>query len=307
MSLSGASDWQLGKRVKSLDTFLRFCSAGGTQTETWQRYTDADILAPNKWCASADDFSIPSLPPLADSSTNAQSLLDIARGQGSIENSNHYVRDRSSDEDRCPVRDPNSAQILATRPAFVGPFPGPRGEFTPPAERPSTDLPPAFHRYCQAHRQQAIHWLSGRAPATLRAQGLTWHGLPRSPRRSYPLKRGHLKFPPSRHPRLLPIATPNTSPDHCVLSYPPSHRQPLKSRMTQPSRTSGPTSVRASSPRFWARPSKTVRLPSGFTRRTTGTSTTSGFHSIPKTPGSNASPISAGPPWTDGRARSKWA
>jgi hypothetical protein len=40
--------------------------------------------------------------------------MDVARGHWSIENGNHYVRDRIYDEDRCQVRNPNSAQILAS-------------------------------------------------------------------------------------------------------------------------------------------------------------------------------------------------
>ena len=37
---------------------------------------------------------------------NGETLLEVARGQWSIENGNHYVRDRSYDEDRCQVREP---------------------------------------------------------------------------------------------------------------------------------------------------------------------------------------------------------
>ena len=41
-------------------------------------------------------------------------MMDIARGHWTIENGNHYVRDRTYDEDRRPDRDPNSARILST-------------------------------------------------------------------------------------------------------------------------------------------------------------------------------------------------
>jgi len=50
------------------------------------------------------DLAISSLMPLADPRANAESLIHFARGHWSIENGNHYVRDRTYDEDRCPVR-----------------------------------------------------------------------------------------------------------------------------------------------------------------------------------------------------------
>jgi predicted transposase YbfD/YdcC len=39
-------------------------------------------------------------------------LLALARDHWSIENGQHYRRDRTQDEDRCPVRDPNTARHL---------------------------------------------------------------------------------------------------------------------------------------------------------------------------------------------------
>ncbi|OGV70461.1 MAG: hypothetical protein A2283_19135 [Lentisphaerae bacterium RIFOXYA12_FULL_48_11] len=56
-------------------------------------------------------FAVTSLSPLPDPKANAELLLKIIRGHWSIENGNHYVRDRSYDEDRCQVRDPNNAPI----------------------------------------------------------------------------------------------------------------------------------------------------------------------------------------------------
>ena len=58
-------------------------------------------------------YAISSLTPSPDPGANAELLLKIVRGHWSIE-SNHHVRDRTYDEDRCQVREPNSARILAT-------------------------------------------------------------------------------------------------------------------------------------------------------------------------------------------------
>jgi len=88
--------------------------------------------------------------------TNGDLLLEVARGQWSIENGNHYVRDRSYDEDRCPVREPNSAQLLATLRSLA------RFLARQHAHRPRTAhqaTTPALNRFCYAHRNQAIHWL----------------------------------------------------------------------------------------------------------------------------------------------------
>jgi hypothetical protein len=40
-------------------------------------------------------------------------LLDLARSQWSIENGQHYRRDRTQDEDRCPVGDTRTARNLS--------------------------------------------------------------------------------------------------------------------------------------------------------------------------------------------------
>lgn len=42
-----------------------------------------------------------------------QQLLDLARDHWSIENGQHYRRDRTQDEDRCPVRDTTAARNLS--------------------------------------------------------------------------------------------------------------------------------------------------------------------------------------------------
>ena len=40
-------------------------------------------------------------------------MLQLARGHWSIENGQHYRRDRTQDEDRCTVRDPTAARNLS--------------------------------------------------------------------------------------------------------------------------------------------------------------------------------------------------
>src|SRR5262249_40423734 len=42
----------------------------------------------------------------------ADALLQLARDHWSIENGQHYRRDRTQDEDRCPVRDTTTARNL---------------------------------------------------------------------------------------------------------------------------------------------------------------------------------------------------
>ena len=101
-------------------------------------------------------LAITSLAPQADEKANAQALLEIARGHWSIENGNHYVRDRSYDEDRCQVRDPNSAHLLSTLRSLAR-FLAKREVHHPKNAHQKTV--PALHRYCNAHRSKAIHWL----------------------------------------------------------------------------------------------------------------------------------------------------
>ena len=97
-----------------------------------------------------------SLDPVPDVTANGQTLLDIARGQWSIENGNHYVRDRSYDEDRCQVRDPHSSQCLATLRSLAR-FLAKQGAHRP--RGPHHDTTPALNRFCDAHRNQTIRWL----------------------------------------------------------------------------------------------------------------------------------------------------
>jgi len=100
--------------------------------------------------------------PLADQNRNAEALLDMARKHWVIENGNHYVRDRSYDEDRCQVRDPNSAQILATLRSMAR-FLAKNGAHDP--QNPHQDTTPGLHRFCNANRNKAIGWLiSARTP-----------------------------------------------------------------------------------------------------------------------------------------------
>ena len=107
----------------------------------------------------SDDIvlGITSLLPLADPTDNAEWLLEIARGQWTIENGNHYVRDRTYDEDRCQVRHPNSARILTTLRSMAR-FLAKKGVHRPRCEHQRTT--PALIRFCQAHRTLAIRWLT---------------------------------------------------------------------------------------------------------------------------------------------------
>jgi predicted transposase YbfD/YdcC len=102
-------------------------------------------------------LGISSLPAQSDAAQNAAELLDIARGQWTIENGNHYVRDRTYDEDRCAVRDPNSARILSTLRSLAR-FMAKNGYHRPRSAHKKTT--PAFNRFCQHHRTMAIGWLT---------------------------------------------------------------------------------------------------------------------------------------------------
>jgi hypothetical protein len=101
-------------------------------------------------------LSITSLSPVPDMRVNAERLLEIARGHWTIENGHHYVRDRTYDEDRCPVRTPNSAQILATLRSMAR-FLAKKGAHRPRTEHQKTT--PALNRFCQYHRSVALRWL----------------------------------------------------------------------------------------------------------------------------------------------------
>jgi len=101
-------------------------------------------------------LGITGLDARPDVEANAQWLLRVVRDHWSIENGNHHVRDRSYDEDRCQVREPNSAQILATLRTLAR-FLTQRGLHHP--TNPHQRTTPAFNRYCTAHRDQALGWL----------------------------------------------------------------------------------------------------------------------------------------------------
>lgn len=101
-------------------------------------------------------LGITSLSPVSDIHDNAEVLLDVARGHWTIENGNHYVRDRTYDEDRCPVRTPNSAHILATLRSMAR-FLAKKGVHRPRTEHQKTT--PALNRFCQYHRSVALRWL----------------------------------------------------------------------------------------------------------------------------------------------------
>jgi len=107
-------------------------------------------------------YAVTSVEPLPDPEENASRLLRLARDHWIIENGNHYVRDRSYDEDRCAVRQPNAAQILATLRSLAI-FLAKRGVHRPRSAYQATV--PALHRYCNAHRRRAIRWImSERGP-----------------------------------------------------------------------------------------------------------------------------------------------
>lgn len=101
-------------------------------------------------------LGISSLLSQGDAASNAARLLDIARGHWIIENGNHYVRDRTYDEDRCAVRDPNSARILSTLRSLAR-FMAKQGYHRPRNAHKKTT--PAFNRFCQHHRTMALGWL----------------------------------------------------------------------------------------------------------------------------------------------------
>lgn len=101
-------------------------------------------------------LAITGLAPQPETHANGKVLLEVARGQWSIENGNHYVRDRSYDEDRCQVRDPNSAQILATLRSLAR-FLAKQGAHRPRGTAQQTT--PSMNRFCDAHRHQTIRWL----------------------------------------------------------------------------------------------------------------------------------------------------
>lgn len=101
--------------------------------------------------------ALTSLRALSDSAANAALLLEVVRGHWTIETGNHYVRDRTYDEDRCQVRDANSAHILATLRSLAR-FLAKEGWHRPRTAHKKTT--PAFNRFCQAHRTLALRWLT---------------------------------------------------------------------------------------------------------------------------------------------------
>jgi len=101
--------------------------------------------------------AITSQTPQSEAKANARQLLEIVRGHWTIENGSHYVRDRSYDEDRCQVRNPNAARILATFRSLAR-FMAKTGWHKPKTQAKKTT--PAFNRYCNAHQTLAIRWLT---------------------------------------------------------------------------------------------------------------------------------------------------
>ena len=106
-------------------------------------------------------FSITEIPTIPDIKANGEFLLDVARGQWNIENGPHYTRDRSYDEDRCQVRNPNAAHVLSTLRTLAR-FLMKRGVHQPKNAHQRTT--PALNRFCDAHRFTTIRWLMSRQP-----------------------------------------------------------------------------------------------------------------------------------------------
>ena len=79
-----------------------------------------------------------------------EQLLALVRGQWTIENKSHWVRDVTFDEDRCQVRTPNIPQVLATLRNLVVGLLRHRGERTVADAR----------RTCSADPTVALHLLS---------------------------------------------------------------------------------------------------------------------------------------------------
>lgn len=100
-------------------------------------------------------YAISSLTSLPNPSENAELLLEIVRGHWSIE-SNHHVRDRTYDEDRCQVREPNSARILATLRSTAR-FLAKQNAHHPRNTHQATT--PGLNRFCDAYRHKAIGWI----------------------------------------------------------------------------------------------------------------------------------------------------
>ena len=99
-------------------------------------------------------FAVVSLLPLH---ANPQRLLELSRGHWSIENGNHYRRDRTFDEDRCPVRDPNGAALLASlRSWAIFIF----LQQKPHRKRPARYSLPKFQREMTRHQARAVNWVS---------------------------------------------------------------------------------------------------------------------------------------------------
>lgn len=99
---------------------------------------------------------VTSADPLPDPIANAAHLLRACRAHWTIENGLHHTRDRSYDEDRCQVRDPNAAQLLASMRSLAGFLAFNR------AHHPKSDRGrnvPSFNRFCADHKFSAIRWL----------------------------------------------------------------------------------------------------------------------------------------------------
>lgn len=84
-------------------------------------------------------------------------LSGLAREHWSIENGNHYRRDRTFDEDRCPVRDPNGAALLASlRSWAIFIFLQQKAH----QERPARYSLPKFQREMTRHQGRAVAWVA---------------------------------------------------------------------------------------------------------------------------------------------------
>jgi len=106
-------------------------------------------------------YAITALEPLQEPAANGKRLLQVGRAHWSIENGNHYIRDRSYDEDRSPVRHPNAARILATLRSTAA-FLCHLNVHKPRSVHQATV--PALNRFCTAHRNAVIRWIMDKPP-----------------------------------------------------------------------------------------------------------------------------------------------
>ncbi|NKB16463.1 MAG: transposase [Sphingomonadales bacterium] len=90
---------------------------------------------------------------------DADALLQLVRGHWAIENTLHFSRDRTYDEDRCQIRNPRAAQAMAALRNLAISINSIRRARIPSAQR---SFLPSFHRSCSMRVQRAVHLVAGR-------------------------------------------------------------------------------------------------------------------------------------------------